>query len=212
MYLLLCLTIMLTSVVDAAAAAVLCGQATKHYLEQEVKPNISENARLLADKLDHLLSVFLTPPTSKPNPIEHAVEFQEPSSRSSSAEVYSLYDEDGENLPGLTITLGGFSAPTWFMQWKKELKDILEQALHLRGAMEMMGGRYEFFFPRPGSRYATSPSTRSSMASPEADKFVMLALLPRISGSFQSIPGGSYGEWQVITAAPVSVFNRAKSS
>lgn len=199
----------LTLIADATAAAVLCGQATQHYLEKEFKPNIPENSRMLADKLDLLLSIFLCPPASSPELIEDAVEFQDPVSRSSSAEVYSLYGEDGESLPGSTITVGGMSIPPWVTQWKQELRGIFEQALHLRVGMEIMGGRFEFFFPRPGSKYSTTPSTRRLVTSADPDKFVMLALLPRISGRFQSTPGGSFGNWQLITAAPVSVFKRA---
>ena len=199
----------LTLIADPTAAAVLCAQATRHYLEKEFTPSIPENARMLADKLDLLLSIFLCPPASSPDLIEDAVEFRDPVSRSSSAEVYSLYDEDGESLPGSTRTVGGMSVPPWVTQWKHELRGIFEQALHLRVGLEIMGGRYEFLFPRPGSKYSTTSSTRRLVTSADPDKFVMLALLPRISGSFQSSPGGGYGSWQVITAAPVSAFKRA---
>ena len=71
---------------DATAAAVLCGQATRQYLDQTFKPQIPENANLKADELDRLLAPFLRPPPSKQTLIENAMDFQDPDSRSPSVE------------------------------------------------------------------------------------------------------------------------------
>ena len=198
---------------DQTAAAVLSAQATQAFLTQDFEPKISSKAILMADRLDQLLAPLLAPPALDNSATleSEATEFYDAPSRATSAKDVPFYDENGGSLPDTTIVVDAVTGADWVSQWKQDLKEIFEQALNLRVTMEKMGGRYDFFFPRPGLKY-NMPTTNNTPLlrapeEPEPEKRVLLTLLPRIGGRFQAAPGDAFGEWQVVSVARFVVFN-----
>lgn len=139
-------------------------------MREEVLPNIPDKASGLVREVDEVLSVFAAPSRGGP-----AVK----------ARRTSLPSTDFNHAPSRIRV----NEPYWVTDWRQELKQIFEKALYLRVELDKKGGEYSFSFPVPGSGWTTA----------DGKSHVQTGLLPSVEGRFQTIQGGSFGEWELLS-------------
>jgi hypothetical protein len=191
------------SAVDPSVSPFLIAKVVRNLLKKHHEPKIPMKAERLANRLDQMLAPFLSVPATKQQSQRIFV----------AAESLDMGEGAGDNDDEMDIDDADYSvadstdsinsavqANDYYTQWKIDLKEIFEEGLELRMAMELMGGRYEFAFPRSGSLLATVTRGHGRPRTDSDHKHeVMLGLLPEIKGKFRRVREGEMEEWVVMS-------------
>ncbi|ETN38903.1 uncharacterized protein HMPREF1541_06945 [Cyphellophora europaea CBS 101466] len=142
--------------------------AIRRELDKEIVPKVSEKAGFMAKELTDLLAVFMAPP------------------RAADVDDYTSFTLIERRMStGSEPSPGILAMPQWAVDWRLELQQIFEIALHLRVMMEKEGGEYEFSFPHPGDA--------------GTDCTAVVGMLPTIKARFQPIRGGPFGALETLS-------------